>query len=427
MNRNASLFRNALFAALAVMFFTAALPAFAVSGTDSYILKSVLEISGTIRSEFYAGVSEKTLFEGAMSEISKKFDTGGVGAVSNEREFSSAFLSLLSRHGQSKGDIGELAVRGMIKSLDDPYSLFLDTRQWDYFRRVSAGEEFTGIGVELAKKNGAFVIVSPVEGGSAALAGIRPGDVIVKAAGRNVSGMDDMDVLALFDGRPGTFMTLTVRRGSALKEFKVKRTVLSLKAPSASILKSGTAAGYLRISYFSEKTDSEAAALMEKMRKAGVKNLIIDLRNNPGGEFKSSVSLASMFAGRKTIVTKVMNGGKSSRVKGPGDARFSFRTVILVNKGTASASEVFSGAMQDYGLARLVGERSFGKALIQSVYSLPGNAGCKITTARYYTAKGRDILNRGLDPDTVVNDAYPRAKASEDPCVRAALRLFSGK
>lgn len=397
------------------------------AGQDAYIINSVLEISSTVQKEFYAGISEKTMFSGAAAEISKKYDTGGRRQIATRQEFAAFLSEMMSGNRQAKGDIGELAVKGMIKSLNDPYSLFLDTKQWEYFKRVSSGEEFTGIGVELAKKNGLFTIVSPVEGGSAAKAGIQPGDIIVKAEGRNLSGMDDLDALALFDGHEGSVMRLSVRRGNSIRDFAVKRTALSLKDPVASIVKSGARAGYLKISYFSEKTDRQASALLDKIRAAGIKNLIIDLRNNPGGDLNSSLRLASMFMGRKTIVTKVKSGGQKSQEKGQGDAVYSFNTVILVNRGTASASEVFSGAMQDYGLAKLAGETTFGKALIQSVYSLPGNAGCKITTARYYTAKGRDILYKGLAPEIKAGDCLPKAKASEDPCVKAALKYFASK
>ena len=172
------------------------------------------------------------------------------------------------------------------------------------------------------------------------------------------------------------------------------------------------------------KQENLVYELFEDVENRGIKKLIIDLRDNPGGDFKASVRLASMFLGRQTVVTRTRNGGISEKVVGDSDKIFDFKTVILVNRGSASASEVFSGAMQDYKIATLIGEQSFGKALIQSVYGLQGNAGCKITTAKYYPPSGRDILYKGLTPSFKVSNPEPTEKVADDSCINTALNYL---
>lgn len=390
---------------------------------QNYIIRSLLDISSTIRSEFYKQVPEETIYNGAIKEIKQKYSLD-VPSVKDQRQFVSVMSSFFQKYPSDSGKIGELAVKGMIKSLNDQYSLFFDTQQWEYFKKVSSGSEFTGIGVELAKKNGNFIIVSPVYGSSAQKAGLRSGDVIVGVAGKNVKGMDDLDVLNLFDGYANTFLDLQIVRNGQVKNFKVQRTPLSMKPPKGSILKAGDQVGYVRIFYFSDKTDLEVKKYLENMKNRGIKKLIIDLRDNPGGDFKASVRLASMFLGRQTVVTRTRNGGVSEKVVGDSDKIFDFKTVILVNRGSASASEVFSGAMQDYKIATLIGEQSFGKALIQSVYGLQGNAGCKITTAKYYPPSGRDILYKGLTPSFKVSNPEPTEKVADDSCINTALNYL---
>lgn len=399
-------------------------PVFGFSSQSSVSLRSLSQICSAIRTEFYAPVSERRLIQGAIDEISKKYNLKDVG-ISESSEAFAILTDIFRKYPDDSQKLWELSVRGMLKSLDDPYSLFLDSAQWTYFRKVSSGKEVVGIGVEIAVKNGEFTIVSPIEGGNAEKSGVLPGDIILKVAGQNIAGMDETDVLNLFDGSPGTFLKLAVRRGNQIKNFKIKRAEISLKPPKASLLKSGITAGYLKISYFSENTDEEVKSSLQKIKNAGIKNLIIDLRNNPGGDFMASVRLASMFVGRKNIVISMKKGGNSEYIKGTCDSLFSFNTIILINNGSASASEIFAGALQDYKQAVLIGESSFGKALIQSVYSFPGNTGCKITTARYYTAKGQDILNKGLRPDIRLVDSSPSKDISKDEGIKAALKELS--
>ncbi len=394
------------------------------SGNSRYVLECLFQVSSTIEKEYYRSIDESVLFNGAVREISIKKGIKSVAVIKNRADFDKYFNNLCSLYPHDVSIMGEAAVNGMIKSLNDPYSMFFDTAQWEYYRQVSSGGSFAGIGVELAKKDGRFIIVAPITGGPAEKSGLRPGDVIVSVASKNISNMDDADILALFDGKPLTELALGIERNKKPMTFRIQRQMLSLPPPKASVLKSGKSVGYVRIYYFGPNTDMEVRKYLDVFSERGIKHLIIDLRNNPGGDFQSSLRLASFFTGKKVLIKMAKKGEGLADVYGRSDALYPFRVAILINEGSASASEVFACALRDNNLASLIGTKSFGKALIQSVYSLPGNAGCKLTTAKYYTPGGEDILYKGLKPGIISLTSYPMPDVSKDAVVLKALSVL---
>jgi len=394
---------------------------------ERYILNSLFQIAAEIKNEYYLDVDDSVLFSGAVLEMNRlKNIKSGEKSIYSKQQFSSYFYLLCKQYPNDKALIGEYAVRGMIKSLNDPYALFFDSTQWDYYKKVSSGAEFAGIGVELAVKDRCFVVIASIDGSPAEKSGILPGDIIVAIDSKNISQMDTTDALNLFDGQENSKIKLTVKRNGTFLNFDITRKFISLPAPKASLLKlRNQNTGYIKIYYFGDKTDSQVKEFLDTFKTKGIKNVIIDLRDNPGGDFKASLRLSSFFTGENALVKIQKKGRPLETVYGTENADYDFNLAILINKGSASASEVFASALHDNKKCVLVGTGSFGKALIQSVYSLPGNAGCKITTAKYYTTSGKDILNKGLSPDITVNTVYPLLPPASDPVVLRVIREFT--
>ena len=244
---------------------------------------------------------------------------------------------------------------------------------------------------------------------------------------QDISKIDLTDALNLFDGYAGSEIKLKIKRSNKVIDFSIKRENIILPPPKASILKSKNGnVGYIKIHYFGDKTDSQVKTFLDKFKSNDIKNIIIDLRNNPGGDFQASLRLASLFTG-KNILVKLQKKESFEDLYGSFDRMYNFKTVVLINKGSASASEVFACALKENGKCILIGTTSFGKALVQSVYSLPGNAGCKLTTAKYYNAKGGDISNKGITPDIKAETIYPMATPSSDPVITKAINTLSNK
>ncbi len=278
------------------------------------------------------------------------------------------------------------AVKGMMKTLD-PHSDFMTPEEFADMRADTDGE-FGGIGIEINDDGGVIVVVEPIAGAPAARAGILAGDRIVAIDGARTKGRAGSDTSARLRGR-----------------FALTRELIHVQAVEAHVLEPGI--GYVRIKQFQERTDEEllAALIRIKSESGGSLNgLVLDLRGNPGGLLDQAIKVADMFLSSGVIVSTVGRGGKKleeevAREPGTWD---SFPMVCLVNGGSASASEIVAGALQDHGRALLIGTQTFGKGSVQSVYELADGSGLKLTVARYYTPSGRSIQEKGITPDVVV-------------------------
>lgn len=385
---------------------------------NDFILPALNQIAHTIQSEYYIKVPLTRIYTGAAKEIAKhkRLQVGNM----DETQFNSFFNRCMQAAPNEGSILAKYAVQGMLSSLNDPYALFFDTPQWNDYKRMIQGGEFAGIGIELAKRDGNFVIVAPISGSPAEKAGIRSGDIVYSVNGHRYNG-DDATFISYFDGEVGSSLPLKVKRGGKLLKFNAIREKLVMPHTSASIFKvENEAIGYLRIFYFSQGSVAEAFKYLNKFQSKQIGKIVIDLRDNPGGDLKSAISLASAFVGGATILQEKSKGEIPVPIYGNGNRKYNFKAAILINSASASCSEIFASCMQENRVAFLVGEKSFGKALIQAVFSLPGDAGCKLTTKRYYTCKGRDILYRGIVPDYKISTtSLPNSK---DSVVKFALK-----
>jgi carboxyl-terminal processing protease len=302
----------------------------------------------------------------------------------------------------------ENALNGMLTSLD-PHSAFLTS---DEFRELDAEDkgQFNGIGMDVAVEGGNVRVVSLIDDAPAVRAGIKPGDIIIALNGNPVERLSATHMIDQMEGRPNTLVTLTIRRAGVdhALDFSIRRTVIRIKAVKQR-LEPGRI-GYIRLTEFSDPVNAALKhAIRSLKRRAGGKlnALVLDLRDNPGGLMDQAVAVARDFIRHGPIVsTRARNRDDSDWVAATGtDILGGAPIVVLINSGTASASEVVAGALQDHRRAVLVGARSFGKGSVQETIPLPGNTAMLLTTGRYYTPSGRSIQGRGIVPDVLVADS----------------------
>ena len=316
----------------------------------------------------------------------------------------------------------EKAVRGMVAALD-PHSAYLDNEEFNEIRLSTMGS-YPGVGIEVVAANGVVRVLKPIEGSPAREAGILAGDAIVRIDGTEI-GADLAGALARMRGSSGSVVHLSIRRDGTpgILEFAVHRAQVEVHSVAWSTLEPGY--GYVRITTFSETTpeDLKSAILaLKRDNKAGIRGLILDLRNNPGGVLESGVAVADDFLDSGVIVTA---DGRTPDARfqmdaTPGDLIDGAPLVVLVNAGSASASEIVAGALKDHGRALLVGRRTYGKGSVQTVMPLVRGGAVKLTTSRYFTPSGASIHGKGLMPD-VPEDGPGSAPAELDTSEGGAL------
>src|SRR6266567_1313085 len=303
----------------------------------------------------------------------------------------------------------EGAISGMLAALD-PHSAYLPP---DFFKEmnIEISGSFGGLGLEINISDGRLTVIAPIDDTPAYRAGIKAGDFIWKIDAKPTQDLNITEAVRRMRGPKGTRVTLTILRKNVSKPlvFNLVRDIIKTKSMKARALEPGY--GYIRISHFQERTGEEFAAALGTLRKENggtLRGLVIDLRNNPGGLLEPAVSVAGRFIDRKAengLVVYTKGREASSRMTlttGMDDKEPRYPVVVLINGGSASASEIVAGALQDHKRAVIMGTQSFGKGSVQTVFSLPGGAGLKLTTARYYTPKGRSIQAKGITPDIIV-------------------------
>ena len=301
----------------------------------------------------------------------------------------------------------ESAINGMLVSLD-PHSSYLDAQSFKYMNEQTKGK-FGGLGIEVTMEQGVVKVVSPIDDTPASRAGLKPGDYIVNIGGENVIGMTLNDAVDKMRGKVGTKVKLNIRRLNE-KPFDVtlKREEIKIQSVKNDI-KAGDVA-YIRISSFSEDVDSnvkKAIKKAEKDLKGKLKGIVLDVRNNPGGLLDQAVGVSDLFLNQGEIVsTRSRNEEDTVRYSAKsGDIAEGLPIVVIINDGSASASEIVAGALQDHKRAVILGEKSFGKGSVQTVVPLGKYGAMRLTTARYYTPSGRSIQAKGIEPDVEVHPA----------------------
>jgi carboxyl-terminal processing protease len=297
----------------------------------------------------------------------------------------------------------EGAIHGMVRSLNDPYTRFLDKKQLREFAIDTRGN-FGGIGIEVSFRNNSITIISPIPDTPAMEAGLQPGDKIIKIDNRKTNKFSIKEVFELLRGEPGDGIHLTIHREGMEKplNFFIIRAVIKLEVAQSSII-SNTRIGYIKLKKFTETSLTDLKKELMKLKKRNIKGLILDLRWNPGGLLNQAEKIADLFlkGGKKIVHTKGRRQNLDTRFFSTNNTTIFpiLPMLVLVNNGSASASEIVSGALQDNGRAKLVGTRTFGKGSIQTIQQLPYETGIAITIQKYYTPSGRLIHSKGISPD----------------------------
>jgi carboxyl-terminal processing protease len=321
----------------------------------------------------------------------------------------------------------EGAINGMLTALD-PHSNYLNAKSFDDMKVQTRGE-FGGLGIEVSMENGLVKVVSPIDDTPAAHAGIKPGDLIVKIDGTPVQGMTLPQAVEKMRGPVNSDITLTInRKGEKPFDVKLTRAIIKIKSVRAHLIDNDI--GYIRITSFTEQTDVGLHNAMQKLKDEShnkLAGIVLDLRNNPGGLLDQAVAVAGAFISKGEIV--------STRGRNPDDGqRYDSHTAditgglpmaVLINGGSASASEIVAGALKDHHRAVLIGTRSFGKGSVQTIIPLPGHGAMRLTTARYYTPSGRSIQALGIEPDIVVAAARIEQPAKKTGAPAAATSANS--
>lgn len=294
------------------------------------------------------------------------------------------------------------AIRGMLSGLD-PHSSYLDAEQYQELRIGTTGQ-FGGLGIQVGMEDGFVKVIAPIDDTPAFRAGLKAGDLIIRLDDKPVKGMSLDDAVKLMRGEPGSDIVLTIVRVGTDKPFQVTvtRDIINVKSVKQKLLEPGY--GYVRISNFQSKTGAhllEAINKITKENKGDLKGLILDLRNNPGGVLHAAAEVSDLFLQSGKIVYtegRIENSYMEFNAK-PGDVLEGAPLIVLINEGSASASEIVAGALQDHKRGIILGSKSFGKGSVQTIQELPSGGAVKLTTARYYTPSGRSIQAEGIEPD----------------------------
>ncbi|MEK0183014.1 MAG: S41 family peptidase [Oscillatoriales cyanobacterium] len=355
------------------------------------------------------GCSSKSLasFRGSpkelVDEVWQIIDKSYVDGTFNQVDWKAVRKDYLNRTYSSDEDAYK-AVREMLKKLDDPYTRFMNPQEFKNMQVDTSGE-LTGVGIQLTQdeKTKKLVVISPIEDSPAFKAGIQAKDIISKIDGKNTEGMDTNQAVNLIRGQVNTEVTLTIIRNNKEIQFKLKRAKIEIHPVRHSVQKSPMGEiGYIRLNQFSANAASEMRSALQDLEKKKVTGYILDLRSNPGGLLYGSIEIARMWLQEGTIVSTVDRIGETDRQTANKKAITDKALVILVDGGSASASEILSGALQDNKRAVLVGTKTFGKGLVQSVRGVGNGSGLAVTIAKYFTPSGRDINHLGIEPDVKI-------------------------
>ncbi|MCC8178550.1 MAG: S41 family peptidase [Cloacibacillus sp.] len=340
-------------------------------------------------------------------------------------------LSTYQVDGDKKGKVDDMkmyygALKGLVESLDDPYTRFVEPKALEEENMEMEGE-YGGLGIYMASRDGRTIVIAPIEDTPADRAGIKPLDEIIKVDDKNVMGMDSDEVVKMLRGPAGKPVTIQIRRKNVDKLIPVKivREIIKIKTVRMEMLNDGVA--YIKLNHFNLKTDGELRAAIKKATDKKAKGIIMDLRNNPGGLLDVCVDVTSQFIPKGVVVG--MNGPfeKANDTLYAKEGRANnLPLVVIVNEGSASAAEIFAGAVKDHKRGTIVGMKTFGKGSVQTLFNLPDGSGIYVTIARYHTPSGFVLDHKGLQPDVKV-EGEPKKDKKEDKQLQKALGVLKQK
>ena len=330
----------------------------------------------------------------------------------------------------NQAEMMDSAINGVLQSLD-PYSAYMSPELFKEMQTDTSGE-FGGLGIEIGMEAGVVKVISPIDDTPAQQAGIKAGDYIVKIGKEQVQGKSLMEAVKLMRGPVGTSIDLTIRRKNVKKplEFKIIRKIIEVQSVSSKIISEEKNIGYIRLKSFNENSDNQFLKSVKKFEKNfKIKGYVIDLRNNPGGLLTQAINITDFFLndgeivstkGRKISETRKFFARKGDEIKGK-------PIVVLINNGSASASEIFAGALKDHKRAIILGENSYGKGSVQSIIPLRNGGGMRLTISKYYLPSGKSISEVGVTPDILVEEVGNDFKinSEKDNQLNYAIKLFN--
>jgi len=329
-----------------------------------------------------------------------------------------------------QAEVMDSAINGVLQSLD-PYSAYMSPELFKEMQTDTRGE-FGGLGIEIGMEAGVVKVISPIDDTPAEKAGIKAGDYIVKIGKEQVQGKSLMEAVKLMRGPVGTSIDLTIRRKNVKKplEFKITRKIIQVQSVSSEIISEEKNIGYIRLKSFNENSDNQFLKVIKKFEKdSKIKSYIFDLRNNPGGLLTQAINITDFFLddgeivstkGRKISETRKFFARRGDEVKGK-------PIIVLINNGSASASEIFAGALKDHKRAIILGENSYGKGSVQSIIPLKNGGGMRLTISKYYLPSGKSISEVGVTPDIVVEETGDdfKIRTEKDNQLNYAIKLFN--
>ena len=329
-----------------------------------------------------------------------------------------------------QAEVMDSAINGVLQSLD-PYSAYMSPELFKEMQTDTRGE-FGGLGIEIGMEGGVVKVISPIDDTPAEEAGIKAGDYIVKIGKNQVQGKSLMEAVKLMRGPVGTSIDLTIRRKNVKKplEFKITRKIIQVQSVSSEIISKEKNIGYIRLKSFNENSDNQFLKSIKKFEKnSKIKSYIIDLRNNPGGLLTQAINITDFFLddgeivstkGRNISETRKFFARRGDEIKGK-------PIIILINNGSASASEIFAGALKDHKRAIILGENSYGKGSVQSIIPLRNGGGMRLTISKYYLPSGKSISEVGVTPDILVEEGGDEFKirSEKDNQLNYAIKLFN--
>lgn len=372
-----------------------------VLGTTAIVISTVAVIGLGVRlsqSQTFFRESPKEVVDEVWQIVNRSY----VDGTFNQVDWQEVRKDYLSKNYANPEEAYK-AVKEMLKKLNDPYTRFMNPEEFKNMQIDTSGE-LTGVGIQLSKdeKTKELVVISPIEDSPAFKAGILARDVIVKIDGKTTQGMDVNQAVTLIRGKPGTNVNITVKRGQKEINYDLVRAKIQIHTVRSRVQETKEGAiGYIRLNQFSAQATKEMEQAIKELESKQVKGYVLDLRSNPGGLYGVSIDIARMWLEEGTIVSTVDREGERQKETANNTALTNKPVIILVDGGSASASEILSGALQDNKRGTLVGTKTFGKGLVQSVRPLGDGSGLAVTIAKYLTPKGTDINKHGISPDVV--------------------------
>ena len=363
-----------------------------------------------VNGEIYVQDTATTEDEGIGSEVEAKLNA------------MDSLMDLFYMEDVDTDTAKEMIYKAYLASYGDKYTVYYTPEEYKSMMESTSGS-FYGIGAVCQKADDGSILISEAyEDAPAYKAGIRNGDKVTEVNGEDITGMDLSVAVALIKGEKGTDVNLTVMRNGEKLSFTVTRDKIDIKTVSSEVLENNI--GYIYISQFDDVTTEQFKIAVDDLQKQGITGLVIDIRNNPGGVLNTVVDMLDYILPNGLIVYTETKSGKRQEYSGSDNHELNIPMAVLVNGNSASASEIFAGAMQDYDKAQIIGTQTFGKGIVQTIRPLTDGSAVKYTIAKYFTPKGQDIHGKGVTPDSIVE--LPD-DATEDVQLKAAVEYLNGK